>query len=201
MKIVKIFPTIEGESSWSGTAVTFVRFGLCNLSCVWCDTDFSKFTEMSLVDVLQKVESFPSKRVAISGGEPTIHLMDIYALSSALRAAGYLVSLQTNGTNEIDIEMFDHVVLSPKEDVEMAKQSQQGNRTVKQFVCHDLKLVDKRWSIEQYQLYASRFTILKDRWIQPLSNEKDSIDRCVQLVMNNPQWRLSLQTHKMVGVE
>lgn len=201
MKIVKIFPTIEGESTWSGKSVTFIRFGLCNLSCIWCDTCFDKFTEMTLDQVVFEVLKYPAKHIVISGGEPTIHLDELYPLCDTLHALGFQIAIQTNGTNKFDINYFDHIVLSPKEEVEMAKESQNKNREVKHFICNDLKLVDKGWTLEQYDQYASKFKILSDKWLQPLSNEKESIDQCLKLVMSGEQWRFSLQMHKVIGAE
>lgn len=209
LKIKEIYPTIQCEGSLSGTPATFIRLSECNLSCEWevdnkrhqCDTNFSGGIKMPITDIIQLVLSNPSKHVVITGGEPTIQLEGLYRLASELRSIECHVSLETNGTNKINIHYFDHVTISPKNKALMSNVSQEKNRTINQFECHDLKLLytgQELWELEEYE---KNFTVHKALWLQPLSNDDESIQQTIKTVMKYPHWKLSLQTHKMIGLQ
>lgn len=205
LKIKTIFPTIQGEGSWTGTPAVFIRFAECNLSCKFsetdlCDTNFAGGEKMDIGSIIKEVKKYPTKYVVITGGEPTIQKEGLYRLASELRQLDYKVGLETNGTNEIDINYFDHVTISPKDQVNMENQSQEKNRTLKQFECHDLKVVYTGQSLWELEEYSDKFKVHKSLWLQPLSNKPESVQETIKAVMQWPNWRLSLQTHKMVGL-
>lgn len=70
--IVEIFESLQGEGFNTGMPSIFVRFGKCNLDCPWCDTPYNDFKRWSASQILEKVRSFPSRNIIITGGEPTI---------------------------------------------------------------------------------------------------------------------------------
>lgn len=201
LKINEIFSTIQGEGSNTGTSATFIRFSKCNLSCKWCDTEFEKFKYMTVSDIFTAVTKLPSKLIVISGGEPTLQYKGLVELSKLLRNSNYEVAIETNGTIPIDISEFDHVTISPKEKVAMANTNQEKNRMLKQFECHDFKIVYEGQDIIDLNYYMRIVKALKGYYIQPLSNSKSSMKKCFEIVRENPQWKLSLQTHKIIGVK
>jgi 7-carboxy-7-deazaguanine synthase len=98
MRITEIFFSIQGESSHAGKPCVFVRLTGCSLRCVYCDTKYSYGggREMSLTDVLAKVETYPAKLVEITGGEP-LEQDEVYPLMTSLLDRGYTVMLETGG--------------------------------------------------------------------------------------------------------
>lgn len=109
MRIHEIFQSIQGEGANTGLPMTFIRTYGCNLSCRWCDTPQDGYTEMEINDIVAHIRD---DWVCITGGEPTIH-SELFLLSEALCNAGYMVSLETNGTNPIPFG-FHWVCVSPK---------------------------------------------------------------------------------------
>ncbi len=116
MKVTEIFKTIQGEGILTGTVSVIVRLCGCNLKCKWCDEKFSSKIEtgyeISISDLLKKINSYNCKNVVITGGEPLIHL-EIVELTSKLKRAGYHITVETNATIRKDIKC-DLMSMSPK---------------------------------------------------------------------------------------
>ncbi|MBT4982939.1 MAG: radical SAM protein, partial [Euryarchaeota archaeon] len=129
--IVEIFHSVQGEAFHSGTPHVFIRFGNCNLMCEWCDTDFLKFVEMELVDIVSQVLKFNCNRVIFTGGEPC--LQDLTTIGKALKEHGIHLSIETNGTMTVP-EIIDWVCVSPKDQV-------YPNVSIKQRIGDELKVV------------------------------------------------------------
>ena len=96
--LVEIFESLQGEGRNTGRPVVFVRFAGCNLACPWCDTDVRQRFELTLKDLVREVGGFRAKSVILTGGEPTL-VKEMPALVAALKAAGYWIGVETNGTN------------------------------------------------------------------------------------------------------
>lgn len=126
-------PTIQGEGPTQGRATMFLRLGLCNLDCSWCDTPYTwdwigkngtkydrtaELVTMPVTDIVSqlKSESGPVRRVVITGGEPLVQKRSLSVLVTALVAEGYEVEVETNGTLAAPPELLDAVQLnvSPK---------------------------------------------------------------------------------------
>lgn len=200
LKVNEIFSTIQGEGSWAGTPATFVRLSKCNLSCEWCDTEFEKFESLEIGEILVQLSHMPARHIVVTGGEPTLQLDKLFHLVHDLRVSGFKVGLETNGTRDFNIDRFDHVTLSPKENVVMAKPSQDKNRVVRLKECDDLKVIDNGGTLSYHSKILERLNVRKGCYLQPLSNSKESVERCVKMIRNQSLWKLSLQTHKMIGL-
>jgi 7-carboxy-7-deazaguanine synthase len=102
----EIFHSIQGESTWAGLPFVFVRLTGCNLRCRYCDTTYaySEGNPLEIAEVLERVRRFGCRRVTITGGEPMLQ-EPTPALIERLIAAGYTVTLETNGS--LDIERVD----------------------------------------------------------------------------------------------
>jgi len=155
---------------------------------------------MTIDEILEHVKGLPAIHIVITGGEPTLQLSGLYDLTERLHDEGYYVAIESNGTKRIDIEKFDHVTISPKENVEMTKENQNKNRPINQFYCHNLKIVDIGQTYEELNAWARRIKAYSGYYLQPLSNDRQSITRCAKIVQNSSVWRLSLQTHKIIGL-
>lgn len=204
-------PTVQGEGSLTGTVTHFLRFAGCNQwdgraetraasACPFCDTDFFGGTKMSAEAIVEALADIGGATwVTVSGGEPMLQFDA--ELASALRAAGFKIAIETNGTKHIGLvlgALIDHVTMSPKVPPEEVRLS----------VCDDIKVLvphpDPRITPEAFQnFYATR------RYVQPVNNTEtingESVARalaaCYELAKNGHDWRLSLQLHKVIGVK
>ena len=206
--VKEVYLTVQGEGGQAGRAAVFLRFSGCNLwsgreqdraeaVCTFCDTDFvgvdgpggGKFgSAEALASAVkaawQGVEGQP-KLVVCTGGEPLLQLDD--PLITALHGAGFEVAVETNGTIAAPAGL-DWICVSPKANEPLALTSGQ-----------ELKLVFPQAGVDPkaYERLAfERF------WLQPMdgpqrdANTRAAIAYCLQ----RPRWRLSVQTHKYIGV-
>jgi 7-carboxy-7-deazaguanine synthase len=114
MRLIEIFYSIQGEGPAMGRPVTFVRLAGCNLRCQGCDTDDRPCLELSVLDVLGRIQG---KRVVITGGEPTLQMEELSELISRLHSRGKEIHIESNGTNLIPediLEKIHYAVVSPK---------------------------------------------------------------------------------------
>lgn len=210
--VKEIFFTLQGEGAQSGRAAVFCRFTGCNLwtgreadrehaVCTFCDTDFvgtdgdggGKFATADLLAVAIEhcwsgavaVDSRGSRYVVCTGGEPLLQLDG--ALVDALHVRGFEIGVETNGTQPAPVGV-DWVCVSPKADAPMVLE--RGD---------ELKLV-----YPQTNAPPERFVHLDFRYffLQPMDgpdvNENTAL--AVEYCLRHPQWRLSLQTHKVLGL-
>jgi 7-carboxy-7-deazaguanine synthase len=113
LEVVEIFPTLQGEGIYVGMPAVFIRLGGCNLACNFCDTEFESFQTQSLDIIMAEVTRHEAiKLVVITGGEPL--RQPIGALCAALLAAGRIVQIETNGTLWRDLPDGVDIVCSPK---------------------------------------------------------------------------------------
>ncbi len=103
MMVSEIFFSLQGEGVLMGTPTTFVRFVGCNLDCSWCDTKYAREggIEMSIDQIFDKVESFDTPFICLTGGEPLLQA-DIYKLIETLLDNSYHVTIETNGSIPLD---------------------------------------------------------------------------------------------------
>lgn len=115
LHVVEIFPTLQGEGPFVGQPAVFVRLGGCNLACDFCDTEFEAFDAMALPEIIVRVIEVGAglrDLVVITGGEPL--RQNIAPLCEALLAKGLRVQIETNGTLWRELPAAVNVVCSPK---------------------------------------------------------------------------------------
>ena len=194
--VVEIFNSVQGEGYHAGITSIFIRFGRCNLACEWCDTDFSKWDDMTVADILGVISKFPAKNVILTGGEPM--LQELWPLVNCLRKKGKYIAIESNGSIEIPEGLVDWICISPKD--QMYPQV-----PIKQRKGDEMKVV---YVGQELSLYDELKQGFKHHFIQPCYFENQSVEwngrnfqATEKLVKENPQWRLSLQTHKWMGVD
>jgi 7-carboxy-7-deazaguanine synthase (Cx14CxxC type) len=205
--VKEIFLTLQGEGAHAGRAAVFCRFSGCNLwsgreedrakaTCQFCDTDFvgtdgtlgGRFaTADELADTIsaQWTGEVAGRYVVLTGGEPLLQVDQ--ALVDALHARGFAVALETNGTI-IPPDGMDWICVSPKAGAELVLK--RG---------HELKLVYPQEGARPEQFAAldfERFSLQPMDGPNVTANTACAIDYCLR----HPQWRLSLQTHKTLGI-
>ena len=208
--VKEIFLTVQGEGVRAGTVAVFLRFAGCNLwsgleqdrvsaICKFCDTDFVKTNGVNggrydAASLTQKVSSLwqghGEKWVVCTGGEPALQLDA--TLVSALHEEEFKVAIETNGTLAVE-KNIDWICVSPKADTKLIQTSG-----------HELKLV-----YPQDENDPSDFTKLDFDYfcLQPRDDsylgQQEGVDHsraAFQYCLDNPIWRLSVQTHKSIGV-
>ncbi len=205
--VKEIFLTLQGEGAHAGRAAVFCRFAGCNLwsgreqdrasaTCRFCDTDFvgtdgtlggryGSASELADTIAAQWRGANANGYVVLTGGEPLLQV-DI-ALVDALHARGFAVGVETNGTIVPPAGM-DWICVSPKAGADLAVR--QG---------HELKLV-----YPQADALPEAFAGLAfERFsLQPMDGPDvaENTARAIEYCLRKPQWRLSLQTHKTIGI-
>ena len=205
-KVKEIFgPTLQGEGTHVGLKVIFVRLSGCNRwtgkeqdrsrsICSYCDTDFVGGEQMSALEICEAVMKLSdnTKDVVLSGGEPTLQ-MDLVLLTM-LKLKGYRIHLETNGSRDIShlYHLLYHVTISPKQNYLNTKQKE----------CHDLKMLFPYISTE---ITTDEFSGMKvqNKYLQPIMGPNYSLylKQTIAKLYQLSDWKLSLQTHKITGVE
>jgi len=193
--IVEIFYSIQGEGFHMGKPHVFVRFGNCNLRCEWCDTNFLDYTELYLDEIIKKILSFGCNRVVFTGGEPC--LQDLSTIGNELKKYDINLSVETNGTIPVP-DIIDWICVSPKDQL-------YPNSVIKQRVGDELKIVYCGQDLNLYDELKHGFEHI---FLQPCYFENESVEwngrnfvETENIVKINKEWRLSLQTHKWLGVD
>jgi len=205
--VKEMFLTLQGEGVNAGARAVFVRFAGCNLwsgreidrasaVCRFCDTDFvgtdgiggGKFADAAALVAAAEGHWGPGlvgRFVVLTGGEPMLQVDD--ALVAALHAAGFRIAIESNGTLAAH-PGIDWVCVSPK-----------AGSTVVQRRGDELKLV---WPQPGTDLDEVERWDFAHKLIQPLDDADAArhVETAIALVMARPQWRLTLQTHKMLGL-
>ena len=194
--IVEIFHSVQGEGYHTGTPSIFIRFGGCNLSCEWCDTDFSKWDKMSISEIMDVLNQWSSKRIIYTGGEPA--MQKLRPLSDELHSKGYDIAIETNGTIELEEGLVDWICVSPKDMLfpEFSIKQRKGDELKVVYTGQDLSMYDNLKKGFENLFLQPCYDESKD----PGTNGK-TFHNTFDMVMQNPGWNLSLQTHKWMGVE
>ncbi|AHG78095.1 7-carboxy-7-deazaguanine synthase QueE [Mannheimia varigena] len=197
--IVEIFESLQGEGFNTGMPAIFVRFGKCNLTCPWCDTNYNQFEAWTLSEILAKVKSYAAKNVIITGGEPTIQ-PNLSLLLEQMKQAGYFLAIETNGLKEIPPQI-DYIATSPKR----MYQEKYQRRCIE--FANEVRIVvdgEVQEFCEQLetQIKADHY------YLSPceVDGKMNLLETITQLGLlnqraNKPKWQLSIQTHKIVGIE
>ena len=194
--IVEIFHSVQGEGAKSGIPHVFVRFGKCNLACEWCDTDFNTYEKMTVATIVERVLAFKCKNVIYTGGEPLLN--DLWPLSRELKKHDIHLSCESNGTIKVPEGLLDWICISPKD-------QEYPNVSIKQRIGDELKCVYLGQDLKMYDDLKQGFDYL---FLQPCYIETESVEwngknfaMTESVVKANPEWRLSLQTHKWMQID
>ncbi|MDE6300123.1 MAG: 7-carboxy-7-deazaguanine synthase QueE [Muribaculaceae bacterium] len=180
-RVNEIFYSLQGEGFYTGTPAVFLRFSGCNRLCPFCDTDHHAFREMTAAEIAAEVSSFPSRHLVATGGEPLLQL-DSYLLR-ALKARGFYVQVETNGSRPVPPEV-DWVTCSPKE----------GPWDIGRI--DELKVVYQ--NSPDHLLRLAELLPATHHFAQPLSG--GNVPETIRFCLDHPRWRLSLQTHKLIDI-
>lgn len=191
MKINEIFYSLQGEGYWTGTPAVFVRLSGCNLRCSFCDTLHESGTQRKEEDIVAEVAKYPALHVVITGGEPSLFLT--HSLVEALHQAGKFVAVETNGTHPLPNNV-DWVTLSPKDRFE-------SNATPVLTRCNELKVVCDGTPPPTYPDIEADHHFVQPCDVGDAQENQRIMAATVAFCLKHPTWRLSLQTHKIAGIQ
>lgn len=205
--VKEIFKTLQGEGAQAGRAAVFCRFSGCNLwsgreddrrraVCQFCDTDFvgtdgvagGRFQSAeALTQAIEEAWAGPRRQrfVVFTGGEPLLQLDQ--TLIEAVQQRGFEIAVETNGTIEAPPGL-NWVCVSPK-----------AGARLRQCCGSELKLVFPQNGLDPATLAGLTF---EHFWLQPMDGPERAANTAaaVEYCLQNPRWRLSLQTHKLIGI-
>ena len=195
LPLMEDFYTIQGEGYHSGEAAYFIRLGGCDVGCVWCDVkdswDQKKHQPENITTLVKRALEFPAKAVVITGGEPLMYNLD--ALSRELKKAGLKTWLETSGAYPLS-GTWDWICVSPKKFKAPLPELLS--------VADELKVVvynasDFIWAQQHEQQVKPACKL----FLQPEYGVFNKVTPLiVEYVKQHPQWKISLQSHKVLSI-
>lgn len=193
--VMEMFYSIQGEGHYQGHAAFFIRLAGCDVGCVWCDVkeswDAEKHEILSIEKIVEAVAQSNTDLVIITGGEPLMY--DCVPLTKALKEKGYKTHLETSAAYPMSGQ-WDWLCISPKKFKLPLPQNLP--------LANELKVVvfnksDFEWARQQAAMVSHDCLLfLQPEW----GKEKEMLPFITEFIQNNPNWRLSLQIHKYMGV-
>ncbi|MFD2518091.1 7-carboxy-7-deazaguanine synthase QueE [Salinimicrobium flavum] len=194
LPLMEEFYTIQGEGFHKGTAAYFIRIGGCDVGCHWCDVKESwnaKLHPPTGVEQIVENAVKHSKTVVVTGGEPLT--WDMTRLTGGLKEKGATIHIETSGAYPLS-GIWDWICLSPKK-IKLPTEEIYG-------VANELKMIifnkhDFQFAEEQAaKVNEDCILYLQPEW----SNREKMMPLIVEYVMQNPKWKVSLQTHKYLNI-
>ena len=192
LAVQEVFYTIQGEGPFSGVPAVFVRLAGCHLACTFCDTEFEsnidkRYTPTQVAELAWATTrpSAPLGLVVLTGGEPLLQVDE--ALVDALHAHGFTIAVETNGT-VLPPKGIDWLCMSPKAGSQRVVAAGQ-----------ELKLVFPQVGAEPALYESLNF---EHFYLQPMDGPHAAANTAaaVAYCQAHPRWRLSVQTHKLIGI-
>ena len=195
LPLMEEFYSIQGEGYYTGNSAYFLRIGGCDVGCHWCDVkeswDAKLHPPTKVSDMILNTLNFPTETVVVTGGEPLMWNMNF--LTKSLKEKGLRTHLETSGSHELSGE-WDWICLSPKK-------FQKPLNTINP-IADELKIIvknksDFKWAEKQRDGVSEKCKLyLQPEW----SNKEKMIPLIIDYVMQNPEWQISLQTHKYLQI-
>jgi len=193
-RVNEIFYSLQGEGLRAGTACLFLRFSDCNSRCVAathgfdCDTEFAAGRDLTLAQIIDELRRANARCdwVVLTGGEPALQVDR--ELIDGLHAAGFKLTIETNGSIQLPAGL-DWITVSPKV----------AENALRQTTANEVKYVRSHGQgIPQTAVKADCY-LISPAFIGP-AIDPAALAWCIQLVKENPPWRLSVQMHKLWGI-
>ena len=195
LPVMEEFYTLQGEGSNMGTAAYFLRVGGCDVGCSWCDSKESwnadLFPPVELDPIIERAAATSAKTVVVTGGEPSNYPLDY--LTIELHKRGVKTMIETAGVSHLT-GGWDWICLSPKQFSPPLEETFPRANELKVII---QKPADLRWA-EKNAAKVGKGCLL---YLQPeWSVAKEMMETLTEYVMQHPQWRISLQSHKYMGI-
>ncbi|MCS7005373.1 MAG: 7-carboxy-7-deazaguanine synthase QueE [Cytophagales bacterium] len=193
--VMEAFYTLQGEGVWSGHAAYFIRLAGCDVGCVWCDVkeswNASRHPIKTVEQIVFQALQYPARIAVITGGEPVMY--NLNPLIYELQRVGFRCHLETSGAYPLQ-GCPDWICLSPKKfKAPLAEYFE---------IAHELKIVvfhksDLTWATELASHVKPTCALL----LQPEWDKRNIVTPLIiEFIKQNPQWKISLQTHKYLHI-
>jgi len=194
LPLMEEFYTIQGEGYHTGTAAYFIRIGGCDVGCHWCDVKESWNSELhppTNTDVIVENAKKHAETVVVTGGEPL--MWDMSILTSRLKNKNLNVHIETSGAYPVS-GSWDWFCLSPKKNKLPVDDAYAIANELKVIIYnkHDFIFAEEQAA----KVNSKAILFLQPEW----SKKEEMTPLIVDYVMNNPKWRVSLQTHKYLNI-
>ena len=196
LPIMETFYTVQGEGFYSGRAAFFIRVAGCDVGCVWCDVKDSwnanEHEILQVSELVNQVKESGTNFVVITGGEPGMY--DLSYLTNQLHTLNVEIAVETSGAYELRGE-YDWICLSPK------KFKKPLDSVISK--AHELKIVVfNKSDIEWAETHSKQVPEHCKLYLQAEWEKKEKMyDLILFYITQNSQWRISVQTHKYLGVD
>jgi len=195
LPVMEMFYTVQGEGFHAGTPAFFIRLSGCDVGCVWCDVKASWEVDDSqyvlIEDIVREALLHPSRKVVITGGEPCMY--NLKALIDLLHESAFKVHMETSGAYELSGKP-DWICVSPKKFKSPLKQVLEAADELKVVVFNNS---DFSWA----EANAADVPQKCQLFLQPeFEKSTKLLPDIVDYVKQHPNWRISLQTHKFIGI-
>lgn len=194
LPLMEAFYTLQGEGYHKGSASYFIRIGGCDVGCHWCDVkeswDADKHPPTAIKTIVEDAHRF-SKTIVVTGGEPL--MWDMRPLTNALKAKGMNIHIETSGAYPLTGH-WDWFCLSPKKNKLPTPESAARADELKVIIFNK---DDFRFAEEQAKTVSENCVL----YLQPEWSKRDQMmPLMVDYVLQNPKWKVSLQTHKYLKI-
>ena len=218
LPLVEQFHSLQGEGYHAGKSAFFIRLAGCKVGCSWCDTkhswDEAKYPSISIQNIINQIKLARKKGASfcvITGGEPLHHNLDNFckAIKSETmekKQDSIKIHIETSGVSKIS-GIYDWITLSPKRHLPPTNYFLENCNEVKiiindkkdiEFAAEIRKRIMKKFQISKIE-ETSKITS-KMFYLQPAWNNENGLSLAINFVKNNPDWKLSLQTHKYLKI-
>jgi len=193
--IMETFDTLQGEGYHTGSAAFFIRTGGCDVGCVWCDVkeswDAGLHPDATVAQIIDKVNKSAASIVVVTGGEPLMYNLDL--LTSSIQAIEKRTHIETAGVYPIT-GIWNWICFSPKKFKAPLEDFYQLSNELKIVIYHSS---DFKWA----EGHAQKMNPNAKLYLQPEWSKRSVImPQIIDYVKHNPNWRVSLQTHKYLDI-
>lgn len=196
LPVMEAFYTLQGEGAHSGKAAYFIRLGGCDVGCHWCDVkeswDMNAHPRLTIDSIVSEAVAYPGRMAVVTGGEPLMH--DLTSLTAALQTAGFQTNIETSGVCETVTGSWDWICFSPKKFKKPNPAIYQQADELKAIIYNQSDFAFAESFVPHLRPDCRLF--LQTEW----SRTKEMMPLIVEYVKNNPQWQVSLQTHKYMDI-
>ncbi|MCL6261136.1 7-carboxy-7-deazaguanine synthase QueE [Aquiflexum sp. TKW24L] len=195
LPVMEAFYTIQGEGTFSGSPSYFIRLGGCDVGCVWCDVKESweaeKWPILSVESIVNQAMTFPGRTVVITGGEPLMYKLG--PLTATLKKNGFRIHIETSGAHPFS-GIFDWVCFSPKKFKKPHPSIYDKADELKVIAYHNSDFLFA-------EEHAAKVKSTCQKLLQPEWSKRETMtNRVIDYVKTNPNWKISLQTHKFMDI-
>ncbi len=198
IRINDLFWTFQGEGRFSGHRALFVRLPFCNYDCPWCDTEFNSFKKWDLESFQKFITQENCRFAVITGGEP-LASKELSKVLKVLKDLGFFIASETNGSFPAPKEI-DFVTTSPKKYTKGNYEPYYVHPDLWERTAEWKYVVDSEFDFDLLERHEEN----KGSSIYSLSPEFTHMDANLKRIQNyirhNPKWKISLQTHKWIGI-